>query len=71
MMAAVATSIATDEPKPATMMSANILLGMAVSVSSTRLNTESSRPPTAAASSASTVPVLLAISVASSATPTV
>ena len=52
-------------------MSANILLGMAVSVSSARLSTASRRRLPAAASKASTVPVPLAISVAISATPTV
>ena len=71
MMAAVTTSIGTEEPKPATMMSANILLGMAVSVSRPRLSTASIQRPLAAASSASVMPVPLASSVANSATPIV
>lgn len=71
MMAAVTTSIVTEDPKPATISSANILLGMAVSVSSRRLSAVSTQPPMAAAKSASTVPVPLASSVATSATPTV
>ena len=71
MMAAVTISIGTDEPKPATISSANILLGIAVSVSSTRLRVLSIQRPLAAASSASSVPVPLASSVATKATPTV
>ncbi|MNT90085.1 hypothetical protein D3C72_2309200 [compost metagenome] len=69
--AAVNTSMPMDEPKPATRTSANILLGMEVSVSSSRLRKASTHDPVAAASSASTVPVLLAIKVATRATPTV
>jgi hypothetical protein len=47
------------------------LLGIAVSVSSTRLRVLSIQRPLAAASSASSVPVPLASSVATKATPTV
>ncbi|MNU08802.1 hypothetical protein D3C72_2550220 [compost metagenome] len=61
----------TDEPKLATISSANILLGIAVSVSSTRLSTLSVQRPVAAASRASSVPLPLASSVATKATPTV
>ena len=71
MIAAVATSIGTEEPKPATISSANILLGIAVSVSRPRLSVASIQRPLAAASSARIVPVPLASSVATKATPTV
>lgn len=57
----VASGVGTEEPKPATMMSANILLGMAVRVSSPRLSVASIQRPLAAASSASVVPTPLAI----------
>ena len=53
------------------MSSANILLGIAVRVSSARLRAPSIQRPLAAASSASSVPVPLASSVATKATPTV
>ena len=71
MMAAVTMSMVTEEPKPATSSSANILLGIAVRVSSTRLSVPSIQRPLAAASSASSVPVPLASKVATKATPTV
>ena len=71
MIAAVTTSTGIDEPKPATISSANILLGIEVSASSTRLRVLSNQRPMAAASSASSVPLPQASSVAKKATPTV
>ena len=71
MIAAVITSMGIDDPNPATMISANILLGIAVKVSSVRLNPPSIQRLLAAASNASTVPTPLASNVARNATPTV
>ena len=56
MIAAVTMSVGTDEPKPATISSANILPGIAVSVFSVRLKLPIQRL-LAAASNASGVPV--------------
>ena len=72
MIAAVITSMGIEEPNPATMISANILLGIAVK----RVERRGSAPPSiqrllAAASNASTVPMPLASNVARNATPTV
>ena len=71
MTAATITSTGTEEPNAATTTSANILLGMDTTVSSTRLSTASMPRPQAAAHMPSTKPLPLASTVAAMATPTV
>ena len=71
MTAAVSISSGTEAPNAATMIIANSLLGIEISVSIPRLSTASSQPPLTAASIARQVPMALAASAATSATATV